>query len=220
MKMKNFKKIVRMLLVPVLCAGMTACNFTEDTTECQVNMQLTFRFTKDGQEQFGTQVPSLSVFVFDEEDKFVGRWDENDSTMFRTEYTMSLPLPPGKYSFVAWGGLSDPNYYLSTPGQGHSHVLTPVVGETTIGDFAVRIARTTRNSFTEQRNVVDHVPGALFFGHTGQRTLEVGDDNEVVINLMKHTQRINLTIIGMPDATTRAGNYDHMDITLSSANGS
>jgi hypothetical protein len=183
-------------------------------------MRLTFSFTRDGADHFGAEVPSLSVFVFDEQGLFAGRWDETDNSKFGADYTMNLPLAPGTYSFVAWGGLVDPNYYLSSPNAGVDSRLDPVVGETTLEELILCIAHQVRNSYDSPQNYVDYVPGALFFGHTAQLTIEANKEQSHEIPLLKYTNTIYLTVIGLPDSgvMTRANAYSHFDVTIQSPN--
>jgi hypothetical protein len=207
-----------------LCLSLGSCDLSEDLSECVTevetgDMALTFRFTRDGANLFGTEVPSLSVFAFDEYGLFVGRFDEPDRTKFTEEYAMRLPLPPGEYRFVVWGGLSDPNYYIGSMFREYGHVASLVVGGTSIEELTLRVARNTRNSYTEEKTFVDHIPGALFYGRTEPVTLLANEEREVTVDLKKLNKQINLTVIGLPEATTRASAYDHMDISLGSANG-
>ncbi len=207
--MKIFRDILRISLLTVtLCAGITACDLSEDTSDCAMSVRLTFHCTSsNGNETFGTRVPSLSVFVFDGQGLFYDRRDEMDSSKFGADYTMSMMLPRGKYSFVVWGGLIDDNYYLGKPEMGHEHELEPVVGETHVDDFALRMSRTV----TRGHNI-GHIPGALFFGSEGQVLIEPGQDNNIEVFMLEYTKTINLTVIGLPDNT-------EYDITLHSPNG-
>ncbi len=217
--MKFFKSIL--WLTAALCTGvLPGCNLSEDMTDCPVEMKLTFRFSRHGEVLLGREVPSLSVFVFDAGDRFVGRWDEMDAAAITADYTMALPLAPGTYRFVVWGGLSDDNYYLSSPGKGHGNVLVPIVGQTTFDEFAVRIARHTRNHHTGALHFVDVVPGALFFGSTPKMEIEAGSSPNVDIELVKYSNTFNLTVTGLPaGSTTRASSFPHIDVNLHSPNG-
>lgn len=208
------------VFIAALCVGLVSCDVHESDADCEVEMRLSFRFTRGGDNHFNAnEVPSLSIFVFDKNETFVGRYDELNNTLFDEYYVMTLPLMPGDYKFVVWGGLNDTNYYLSTNGRGANSTLAPVVGRTKLNDFALRIKRNTRNELTEKKNYVEVVPGALFFGTSKLETIAPNTSRELVIDLQKHTRRINLTVLGMPPAKTRAL-YDHMNITLDAPNGS
>ena len=204
----------------LLCMAMTACDVTEDETNCMADMQLTFRFTKDGSDQFGVEVPSLSVFVFDAQNRFVGRWDENDNSKFGSNYTMTIPLQPGAYTFVVWGGLKDSHYYICQYGHAYGASVEPVANQTSLSELLVRLQYDTRNAYTTQKHFVDYVPGAQFHGNTGQLTLLAQANNTVTVDLRKNNKKINLKIIGFPEPETKANPYTQMDITLNAPNGS
>lgn len=218
--MKLFKSIMLIWLpIAAMCLAMTACDVAEDETDCIVEMKIRFRFTKnDGSDYFGSEVSSLSVFAFDAARKFVGRWDEYDNSKFGNDYSMLIPLPPGDYSFVVWGGLQDTNYYLCGGSQQHGQTLDPVVGQTTMSELMLRLSCNTRNSHTTQMHYVDYIPTALFHGVTNQMNLSDQTGEDITIDLKKNSTQINLTIIGLPPSTTR-NPAQHMDIYMESPNG-
>jgi hypothetical protein len=220
--MKLTKNMMRKSLpLLTLCLGATACNLTEDISDCPADMRLSFSFSRYGTSFITDEVSSLSVFVFDANNRFVGRWDEMDSAMITDGYTMTLSLSRGTYRFVAWGGLDDDNYYLSSPGKGLGHLLNPVKGQTSFDDFAVRIARDTREHRAVTLDFVDVVPGGLFFGDTEPIALEANVDREVDIPLVKYSNTINLTVTGLPaPGNTRAAFFPHVGVNLYSPNGS
>lgn len=219
--MRSMKSIIlKWLPVMALCLAMSACDVAEDESDCVVTMQLTFRFTKDdGLDHFGNEVPSLSVFVFDENRKFVTRLDENDNSKFGTSYTMPVSLMPGDYTFVVWGGLKDTNYYLCSSGQSQGQAEGPSTGQTAMSEMLLRLKCDTRNSHASQKHFVDYVPSSLFFGRTAQVTLVENQDNTVTIDLAKNSNVINLTVIGLPESITRANPYPYIDIYMDSPNG-
>ncbi len=208
-------------LAVVLVAGSVSCNLAEDLSRCDVEMRLTFNFSRHGEALLAREVPSLSVFAFDASDRLVGRWDEMDAARITADYTMTVPLAPGSYRFVVWGGLVNDNYFLSSPGKGLGHLLTPVVGLTTFDELAVRIKRNTRSHHTGAFHFVDDVPGALFFGSTDPIDLRTGAGHDIDIELVKYSNTINLTVTGLPaGGSTRMSSFPHIDINLHSANGS
>ena len=201
-----------MLLTATLLTGCTV----EDESDCIGDMNLTFRFTREGQNNFGPQVPSLSVFVFDEAGLFLGRWDELDNSKFGSEYTMTLPLPPGTYSFVAWGGLDNSQYYLCAPGQNQSNATPPVVGQTRIDNMLLRL-------FGNHSNEVAFIPIAQFHGEALNQTVVAGQANDVTIDLAKNSKEIRLTIQGLPLPSSRmsakANPFTQLTMWMSAPNG-
>jgi hypothetical protein len=191
-----------------VCVVLTGCDLAEDETDCMGEMHLTFRFTREGQNNFGPQVPSLSVFVFDQTGIFLGRWDENDNTKFGSDYVMTLPLSPGTYSFVAWGGLNDTHYSLGGPGG----TVAPVIGETHIDDMLVRVA-------CNHSSEVTFIPATQFHGEALDRSVVAGHANDITIDLVRNSTEIQLTILGLPEPGTRVSPFTQMSLWLNAANG-
>lgn len=216
--MRSLKNIMRWLTVLFLSLGMASCDVSENEADCTVDFNLTFSFTKNGQENFGMEIPSLSVFVYDRDKLFVGRWDEYDNSKFNADYTMTLPLTPGTYSFVVWGGLDD-SYYLCESGLTQNQPVEPVVGETPLDNMTVRMKFETRNSYQSEQHFVDYIPTTQFHGST--EPIEIGKNahEEITIDLKKNSKEISLTILGLPAPLTRANPYPNMFITMSGANG-
>ena len=201
MKIKFFTKgTAIMLLAATLLSGCTK----EDESDCVGNMNLTFRFTRNGQDNFGPQVPSLSVFVFDEAGIYLGRWDEWDNGKFSADYIMSLPLLPGKYSFVAWGGLKAPGYYLCSTGQTQSNATDPVIGRTHIDDMLLRLSGNHSNEVT-------FIPTTQFHGESLSQTVIAGQANEITINLTKNSKEIRVTVLGLSESLERMAVRDDED---------
>ena len=202
MKIQFFTKgTAIMLLAATLLSGCTK----EDESDCVGNMNLTFRFTRNGQDNFGPQVPSLSVFVFDEAGIFLGRWDEWDNGKFSTDYIMSLPLPPGKYSFVAWGGLKTPDYYLCSPGQAQNNATNPVIGITHIDDMLLRLSG-------NHSNEVIFIPATQFHGEALLQDVVAGKANDITINLIKNSKEIRVTVNGLSASSERMALRDEDDL--------
>ncbi len=195
------------LPVAAVCMVITSCDVSEDESDCVASMQLTFTFTNDGSDHFGNGVPSLSVFVYDEMDRFVGRWDENDNSKFSADYTMTFPLDPGTYSFVVWGGLKDNHYDIYC---GNSPAV-PVAEQTLKSDMLLRVSCPTAGT-------VDYVPSALFHGSTLPRTISANTDNKINIDLTKDSKEIRLTILGLP-LPTRVNPFTQMTMWMDAANG-
>lgn len=218
--MRSVKKIIRFCLPAVaLCWAMVACDVAEDESDCAARIRLAFSFVKNGTEQFGPAVPSLSVFVFDESNTYVGCWSEEDNTLFGPDYTMPVSLTSGTYNFVVWGGMSDTHNYLCLPGQELNQVTAPVAGQTTMSEMILRSTCDTRNSYVSRKNFVDYVPEQLFYGQTGQLVIENNNAYTITVPLMKDSKTIHLTVIGLPEPKTRANPYYNMDIFLDSPNG-
>ncbi len=85
----------------------------DDMLDCPQGVYLRF-YTKtpcDADTLYPADIRTLNVFVFDEEDRFVAAYTEENVTLSGS-YEMLIPIyPHGKYSFIAWAGI-DSHYGL------------------------------------------------------------------------------------------------------------
>lgn len=214
-----FKQIVRCGVITLwIFGGGTGCNVAEDESDCIMDISLKFHFTKEGQECFSAEIPSISVFVFDEQDRFIGRWDENDNTKFHADYTMALPILPGKYRFVVWGGLKSENFYLTAPERPFGEMVEPVSGETTRDQMLLRLRCRTAAVGEETKNYVDFKENSQYYGESELQVL-THKSKAVTIDLIKNTTQINLTLKGLSEETTRSGAFSHIVSIMESPNG-
>ena len=199
------------LFAAVLCPF--SCDLAEDDSDCFENMEITFRFTKNGQDRFGVEVSSIDLFVFDERGLYVGRWVEHDNTKFATgTYKMVIPLRAGTYSCVAWGGMKNGHYLLYDTDH-----RTPetVAGETGMDYMLLRARDGSR------AREIDYRPTDLFYGNAPGIVLDKrlpGSKTEVVIDLVKNSKQVDFRITGLP-LPTRANRFTNIDVALASANG-
>jgi hypothetical protein len=213
-------KLFRSITIALSLFFTVGCNLSEDLSDCVTavggeGIQLTFSFTdSDGQEAFGTRVPSLSAFVFDERELFVGRWDELDNTKFTEDYVMTLPLPAGIYNIIVWGGIDAEHYELAGSGDTRASIDLQE-GVSRIDDLQVRL-------LADSDDEVSFIPGNKFHGEVLNRIVTDATDNDILINLKKNNKEIRLTIIGIPmpkEEETRANPYTQIDMWLEAANG-
>ena len=173
---------------------------------------------KNGQDRFGVEVSSIDLFVFDEHGYFVGKWSEPDNSKFATgTYKMIIPLPPGVYNFVTWGGMKNSQYTLFDQGQNSTVTSEPIVGKTHMN-----------NMFIEAKDgslagEIDYEPLRLFFGDklsvdlNSKQQVGSGTTTRIVIDLVKNSKQVDLKITGLP-LPTRANKFTNIDIYLTSAN--
>jgi hypothetical protein len=188
-------------LLPLLL--LAAC-VQEDKSTCADSLDVTFSFTRDGVELLGSAVTSLSVFVFDENEILVGRWDEYDSEkLAASDFTMTLPLEPGLYSIVAWGGLQDNHYAVSAalPGNQPSPL---VAGETTLSRAVVSLTGAFQGA---GRSAIDYRPVDQFHGSVMNVQLERVGTTRVNVDLVKNSKQVTLSLVGLPPST-RAGRFE------------
>ncbi len=221
-------KFNRYALWLTLLTGLTLTGcYKEDEADCvdpveTVDaLEIEFRYPRGGTDMFGTEVESVSLFVFDENEKYVGRWDEYDTGDLTNGYTMRVELAPGRYHCVAWGGLHAGHFDIKERTTGG--VANPVEGTTTLDELMMHITHQETEYISSPSKVVSHKPCDLFYGNEMEIDVEGGTDQpqRVVIDLKKYSTQIRLILKGLPlPGITRADHpFTHLLFHLEAPNG-
>ena len=102
--------------IPVM--GLSSCNsiFT-DQSHCPKGLALSFRYEYNMEyvNSFHKKGDCLSLFVFDDSGRLVGRYDETGEALRSEDYVMNLSLDEGRYTLLAYGGIAceDASFELS-----------------------------------------------------------------------------------------------------------
>lgn len=181
--MRSCKTILLSLILTATVVSFGSCT-KEDEDDCLSDLSLRFKFTKDGSDLFGPDIASLSLFVFDSEGYFVARFDEYDNRLFGSDYVMHLPLSPGTYSFTVWGGLKDDDY----------DICDMQAGTTKMSEATLHLSRPGDNYRATD----------LYYGGKTNVSLLGSGNQEVEIDLMKHSKQVNVQVKGLKYPRTRA----------------
>ncbi|MDR1499384.1 MAG: FimB/Mfa2 family fimbrial subunit [Tannerellaceae bacterium] len=176
---------------------ITGC-INEDLSHCGVGIR--FKYTKnvDGVDKLASEIKKINIYVFDSDSILVGEYiidaDQLDGT-----HTARLNIPPGRYSFVAWGNVGD-DYELPVF----------VKGKTTLGDAVLSLKRTGKT--------VSSHPSPLFFGSIASADVQpaLSSDQVLTIDMIKDTKKIRVIAKGLPAKEIAAGSFS---CRITSANG-
>lgn len=190
----NLLKKISVAFVALCGVVFISCSqMKDDLSDCP--HELIFKFynqTKcDANPLYPESIKELKVFVFDSNNLLVAQYNKNNVVLdanfsFTVDFT-SL----GEFSFVAWGSESFVNYNSDF-----------VVGKTSRDELIL----TLNHAVGE----VTSRPAALFFAEGRDETTQSGvvkrsmglkdgtEINTVVFNMLEYTNRINLTINGLP----------------------
>ncbi|MDE5711329.1 MAG: FimB/Mfa2 family fimbrial subunit [Bacteroides sp.] len=96
--------IKTMLLSASLLLLATGC-IKEDRSECNPGALLKFDYSLNPEytNLFGNEVDKVTVYVFDENGLYYDRFSDEGKHL-TNDWKMLLPLPPGNYTTVTWGG--------------------------------------------------------------------------------------------------------------------
>lgn len=165
----------------------------EDLSTCKSELLLRFRYTLNDQyvDLFDAEVDRVTIYVFDSEGKYVANFSEQGSQL-TNDYVMHVPLPPGDYRIVAYGG--DFNTYSAGELNSQTNTLnqTLIEGVTDINDFCIEL-----KSIMEADNYLHPAttPDDLYVGLVNASSSS--NDKEIVtVELIKNTKKIKVKITG------------------------
>lgn len=106
------KKVMRRLFAATVCLlVMQSCDSViyDDEGDCSVTYRVAFRYDLNMKwaDAFANEVKSVHLYAFDSEGVLVWQGADRGDALAAPGYTMTLPLGPGSYRLVAWGGLDN-----------------------------------------------------------------------------------------------------------------
>lgn len=128
--MRFFRNIQSGLIGAIMCiapavTGLSSCGMVYDDLEpCPegLNLRFVYDYNMEFANAFPSQVHCLTVFVYDENGKYVQTRTETSRQALSDEnYRMTIDLPEGKYQVVAYGGMQCDDssfHFLHQPAEG------------------------------------------------------------------------------------------------------
>lgn len=140
---------------------------------------------------FRNEVEDVTVFIFDENNKFIYSKTESGDSLKNKNYQMEIDLQPGVYSLVAWAGISQESFKSTAP----------VAGETDITEFRVKM-----NEFNSENYTSNKLLTSLWNGNISN--LFVGYEyKDVEISLTKNTNQIRVILAQTGNEPTTSGDF-------------
>ncbi len=126
--------------VVTLCCTMSSCDnaIYDDEGDCSVTYSVGFRYDINMKwaDAFPNEVTSVHLYAFDRSGTLVWQQSESGEALKADGYAMTLDLPAGEYSLIAWCGLENDG------NQGESFTVPEArVGETGIDELKCRLNR-------------------------------------------------------------------------------
>lgn len=181
-----------------LSLALSGCeSIYDDNSDCRTGVALRFIYDyhmEPGANSFPTNVDCVDVYVFDSEGNYTGqKFTETNRELSNENYRMELPLAPGNYHLVVYGGLAcdSPTFEIIEPddsrGSRAGHKDNIVVSLPVNDD---------NTSDVKLHDIVERT-GGLFYGTVN---LSITEDDltrtfrEVTVNLMKNTNEIQILL--------------------------
>ncbi|MDE6270320.1 MAG: FimB/Mfa2 family fimbrial subunit [Muribaculaceae bacterium] len=106
--MKLFKNIALRIIAPLLALGTAACDSAvyDYEGDCDVNYRLHLTYTRNMKyaDAFPAEVTDVGVYVFRTDGTLAWTCTETAERLKADDYTIALPLDPGKYDILVWCG--------------------------------------------------------------------------------------------------------------------
>ena len=156
----NLYKLAVAALTVVGCWALTACAMMEtDIDDCPTGLYVTFKYDYNIQrsDMFRDHVGGVTVYVFDENNKFVMQQEENNiaasgyTPLKQYDYKMRLNLPKGKYRLVALA--NQKSYDETLNSQGAKYRRTDMQVGDDISKLQVVLDRSSSSRATTQSDV-------------------------------------------------------------------
>ena len=110
MKIRHLNNIC----ISFLAAAALASCITEDFAECPNDYELKIVFDRNMlfADAFASQVKSVDIKVFDSETgREVYSFSDEGTSLEVEDYRIPLPIPPGSYDILCWGGMAEGNSF-------------------------------------------------------------------------------------------------------------
>ena len=233
MKRKPYNRIAAALLLitGIMMTGI-GCDaiIYEDMLDCPQGVYLKF-YTKtpcDTDTIYPADIKNLNIFVFDEIDRFVAEFTEENVTL-SSGYEMLIPIyPHGKYSFIAWANV-DNHYEMTNLQQGTTTKENLLLQLKQSAGMAVDLKGETLYTGTSDYVFLPDPESVLgaFYEHTSIRLTQyvnridvivegfaVPQDYQVEITLRNGDYAVNGDILLNGDAMPYPPEYSYGDSTL------
>lgn len=201
----RYAGMILSMLVSVVFFGSCE-DIMEGEGYCPTIYKVKFTYTMNILEvdAFAGKVGSVSLFVFDEQGRFVTVQTESGAALAADDYAMVLDLPAGTYDFIAWCGLKD----------NASFALDNVQSPLSKDDLVCRLQAATRADALSQESLAP-----LWHGRADNVVLRkdlIGEEVVATIDLTKDTNTVRIILQHYKGKTL---NPDDFEFTVTDDNG-
>lgn len=187
----------------LIALAAPACeSLYDELSDCYSGVKLRFVYEyhmEQGANAFPSNVDCIDVYVFDAAGGFVTQFSETSSVLKDESYRMDIPLQPGSYRLVVYGGLScDRSEFRLSPQWDGPSADAPVMS-----DITVTLPLDEDGVSRRKLHDIEERSGGLFYG-TLDLTLTEDDISssgyrEETVRLMKDTNNIQVILQELED---------------------
>lgn len=206
---RTFKIIIRQILF-LLLAGICFSCVKEDLDICPPPIdpdpnpdpyEVRFSFTyprKNDESGAGFDpgdIQTIQVYVFNEENRFIGTFTDHSPDLADKDYYTSVSLEPGTYSFIVYGNLTE------------CYQTEPEVPER----YVTRLDEISYYYNNGMNKVITTHPEHLFYSSLRDLVISKSIDH-YILPLVRNTYLLNFTAEGLPE------NQDHYQFVITDSN--
>ena len=184
-----------LLLTTILATGC----IKENRSNCNYDISFSLSYVVDveGNNLFDKSLDSITIHMFNEDDKYIYTKVENTSTIINNGYIMTIPIEePGTYKVVVIGDTDEGDYTIGSHTKSAAATKTLISNETDLADFRI--------SVKHDNGLIARELGDFFIA-TPKEILVTGLASETVeVMLTKNSKKIHLTINGQGDVSDLA----------------
>ena len=164
--------------------------FEEDNSHCGLDIRVVYEYNMDYTNRMQPEVNNINLFIFDSSTGVLVRHIEiNSPSQLDNNFSLHIDgLKPGVYDILVWGNLNNNFYNFADIFNAHNARLANLV--------------TLKSNDLKE---VEVLPGTLFHGILSNVAVKQVDNEKQTVSLIKNTNNVNITIIGLPMVTPVGG---------------
>lgn len=187
---KNMK-VIPAVICCVAAAMLTSCDSAiyDYEGDCETNYRVNFVYDKNMKfaDAFAHEVKSAHLYAFDKSGILVWQKSERGESLQAGEFAMTLDLPAGDYTLLAWCGLENDGEHEES-----FSVPEAIVGKTRIEELQCRLSR----KYDDKGAYSDEKLYPLFHGmcEVSLPDDQDGNDFHYTMNLTKDTNHVRVIL--------------------------
>lgn len=217
---KSVKKTLTVALASIVGLSFSSCeDFFDYEGDCDVIHKVRFVYDLNLKwaDAFPSEVKSVNLYVFDSKGIFVREYSESGDALSQPGYEITLDLPAGDYTLLAWCGLHNEGVDSES-----FTVPSPVVGVTHIEEMTCVMNTTPTPAKSRADEPMVYSDNRLQFLYHGllDVTLEDNHDGKEYIHTVSLTKDTNHIRIILQELSSEQGlNEDDYEIYIEDADG-
>ena len=182
-------------IILILSVLTTGC-IQENRNRCDYDISFSLSYVVDveGDNLFDQSLNSISIHLFNEDNKYVYTKEESVTEMIENNYIIKTPITePGTYKVVVLGDTYEEDYTIEAKRKSNTETKMLIPLKTDFEDFRVNVKH--------DNGLINDELGDFFIGSPKDILVDGIESQIVEVMLTKNTKKINLTINGLSNTS-------------------